>query len=389
LVDVAAQMGGVEFSTLYLAERLSPAAFQRVVICPTEGDLPQRCRERNIPVLIVPQPHFFSTSLQIGRRYVVNPLAWAINGVLFLFAALRLARYLKAQGVNLVCTKGMAAHFYGGLAAWWARVPCVWHVQDLVSERAGKLYAALLGYAARGLAHQVIADGMPIADQLSPYLPSDHLHVIYNGVDTDVFSPQVDGHSVRAEWGVKEAEILIGNVARLTPWKGQDYLLRAFGALAADFPQARLVLVGTPMFDTDAYERELRQWVEASELQARVVFAGYRWDLPQVLAALDVYVHASIEKDTSPLSVVSAMAAGKAIITTDVAGVAELFAPDEAIVVAASNSTTLAAELRTVLGDSGCRAALGRASRRKAEQTLSLDHFARQCEAVFARAMGA
>ncbi|HUS15696.1 MAG TPA: glycosyltransferase family 4 protein [Chloroflexia bacterium] len=387
LVDSAAQMGGVEFSTLYLAEQLDRARFRCVVICPAEGDLPRCCRERGIAVRVVPRPRVFSTSLRIRGRTIVNPLAWVANGTGFVLAARWLAGSLRHQQVDLVCTKGLPAHFYGGLAARWMGSPCVWHVQDLVSPRAGGLYARILGSAAAILARQVIADGSTIRAQLATYLPPGRVVMIHNGVDTAAFSPKVDGRGVRAAWGVAENEVLVGNVARLTPWKGQIYLLRAFAEIQADFPSAKLVLVGTPVFDTDAYDRELRQLVAELDLQSRVIFAGYRWDLPQVLAAIDLFVHASIEKDTSPLAVVSAMAAGKAILTTDVGGVAELFAPGESIQVRPADVAALAAGLRHALGDPAMRVVLGQAARRKAESALSLPQFARRCEAVFARAL--
>lgn len=388
LVETAAEMGGVEFSTLYLAEALDLSRFRRVVICPTEGPLPTRCRERGIPVLIQPRPRLYATTLQMGRGYLLNPVAWLVNGVNFWRTAFQLAALFKAQGVALVCTKGLYAHFYGGLAAWLSGLPCVWHVQDLVSARARWLYAAVLGGAGRWLAREVIADGTPIAAQLAPYVPRARLQVIHNGVDTTQFAPTVDGTAVRAEWGVAIDEVLVGHVARLTRWKGQDYLVRAFAALAADFPRAKLVLVGTPVFDTDTFANELQQLVQDLGLCDRVIFAGYRWDLPQVLAALDIFAHPSIEKDTSPLAVVSALAAGKPIVVTQVPGVAELFNPGvDGLLAAPADVPTLLAVLRQLLSDAALRHRLGQAARATAEAKLSLPHFARQCEAVFARAL--
>lgn len=386
LVDVSAKMGGVEFSTLYLAQRLDRARFRPLVICPEEGDLPQRCRENGVPVQIVTQPRLRSSSLRFGGRRLPNPLSWLINAVLFVLIARRLARQLRRADAALVCTKGIFAHFYGGLAARLAGVACVWHVQDLIAERYGGLYMRLFGAAGRLLAAHLIADGTPIQAQWRAYLPATRLHLIYNGVDTAQFSPQVDGSALRAEWRADAQTLLIGNVARLTAWKGQAYLVRAFAQIAADFPHAKLVLVGAPVFDNDAFERSLRQL--AAPLGERVIFAGFRWDLPQVLAALDIYAHVSVEKDTSPLSVVSAAASGKPIVCTAVEGVAELFVPDQtALIVPPKDEAALAEALRRLLSEAALRAALSAAVRQMALERLSLDQFARQCEAVFEKAL--
>lgn len=388
LVDVAAEMGGVEFSTLYLAEQLDPDKFQCVVVCPTDGDLPRKCRERGIPIEIVPVPRLRSTAIEIGHRYIPNPISWPINAILILLAAWRYRQYFKARNVDLVCTKGLFAHFYGALGARWCGIPCVVHVQDLISRRAGGIYSRLFAVLARWASHHTIVDGGPIRAQLIPYLKPEQITVIHNGVDLNTFSPKVDGSPVRREWNIAHDEILIGNIARITAWKGQDHLVNAFAKIAARFPKTKLVLVGSPVFTGDRFEQRLHQLVKDLQLTERVIFAGYRWDLPQVLAALDIFVHCSVEKDTSPLAVVSAMAAGKPILTTNVEGVAELLVPDEeAILVEPGNADALAAGLTTMLSDPVLLSKLGHAARAKAEAELALEQFTRRCEAVFTKVL--
>jgi glycosyltransferase involved in cell wall biosynthesis len=381
-------MGGVEFSTLYLAEALRDTDTPCLVICPTPGQLPDRCRALQIRSIVVPQPRLPTTSVRVGSRHVANPLAWLVGPPALLAGARRLVRALKESRVDLVCTKGLPAHFYGGLAARWAGLPCVWHLQDLVSPRAGRLHVLVQGLAGRVLADQVIADGSSIVHQMAPFLPRGRLTLIHNAVDTTAFTPWVDGSSVRREWNLGPSTVVIGSVARLTPWKGQDVLLRAFAMVVADFPEAALVLVGTPLFGSDRFERRLRALAVELGVADRVIFAGFRDDLPQVLAALDVFAHAAIEKDTSPLAVVSAMASGKAIVTTNIAGVAELFVRDrEALLVEPRNPGAMARALRRVVADVEERRSLGTAARRKAETTLSLPAFAGRCADVFRAAL--
>mgnify|MGYP000001376833 CR=1 FL=1 len=384
LVDESSKMAGVEFSTLYLAQHLDRTRFRVVVICPEEGDLPARCRQAGIDVEILPAPRFMTTSIEIRRIHVPNPLSWLVNGGKLIGLARRHAALYRRLGAALIVTKGVFAHLYGTLGARLAGRPAVIHMQDLLANAA---YIRVFGGIAKLSAH-IIADGSPIRDQLAPFVGAARVSLIYNGVDLDDFSASVDGASVRAEWGVQPDDLLIGNVARLTSWKGQDVLVRAFAALAGDHPRAKLVLVGSPVFGGDAFEQELRRMVAAAGLETRVIFAGFRWDLPQVLAALDIFAYPSVKKDTSPLSVVSAMASGRAIICADVGGVSELFTPDsDGVIVAANDADALAAGLRRLLDDPAMRAALGRAARAKAEAALSLPAYARACEAVFARVL--
>lgn len=388
-VEVASQMGGVEFSTLYLARRLDRTRWCPLVICPEDGDLPRRCREADVEVSLVPRSRFFSTSARVARQTLVNPFAIGLNVVTSIAGARPLARFLRRRRPALIVTKGLLAHFYGGLAARLARIPCVWHLQDRVTDRAGPFFPWMLGGAGRILARQIIVDANSIGRQLRPFVPAERISIIPNGVDTDEFTPWEDGSGVRTEWGARAGDILIGVVARLTPWKGQGVLLEALARIADRYPQARAVLVGTPLFESDDYARELRSQTERLGLVGRVVFAGFHWDLPRVLSGLDVVVHTSLEKDSSPLALASAMAAGKPIISTSVDGTGQLFEDGvDGLLVPPGDVGALAESLSLLLDSEKMRASLGQAARATAERELNLEQFAERCTAVFDRAIG-
>lgn len=387
-VGMTAQMSGVEYSTLYLARGLDRARWSPLVVCPEEGELIMRSREAKIPVALVPRPHFFSTSVRIAGRALVNPFAIIANLFALFIGAFPLAKFLRARKPGLVVTKGLLVHFYGGLAAKMANVPCVWHVQDRVSDRLGPIFAWVLALGGRWLAREIIVDAESIAKQLKPVVPNQRISVIWNGVDTSEFSPSVDGSHVRSEWQVRDDDLLIGVIGRLTPWKGQHVLIDAFAQIAERLPQTRIVIVGSALFDTDAYARALRSAADQHGLDGRVLFAGYRADMPQVLAALDIVAHTALEKDSSPLAVVSAMAAGKPIICSNVEGTAPLFDPGvDGLIVPLGDGNALAQQLDCLIQNPERRQALGRAARAKAERELGLDRFAQRCETIFARTL--
>ena len=385
-IEVASQMSGVEFSTLYVAQHLDRAAWSPLVVCPEEGDLPSLCRAANIDVAIVPRTRFFSTSTRLGTRVFLNPFAILYNVAALVASARPLARLLRDRRPALVVTKGLLAHLYGGLAARWAGIPCVWHVQDRVSERAGKLFPWTASALGRLFAREIIADADSIARQLRTFVPADRISVIWNGVDLAQFSPQTDGAAIRKEWGVCADDLLIGAIARLTPWKGQEVLVEAFARVVVRFPHARLVLVGSVLFDTDAYARRLKAKVSRLGIDERVRFAGFRDDIPQVLAALDIVAHPSLEKDSSPLAVVSALAAGRPVVCSKVDGTAELFEDGvDGLLVPPGDVEALARALELLLGDANLRRRLGEAAREKAVRQLSVEQCAQACQAVFER----
>lgn len=383
-VESAGAMGGVQFSTLYLAQRLNRAQWEPIVVCPEDGELPHACRQAGIKVHVITHAGLRSTSVRAGEGLrLPNPAAWAWNGYTLSAAARKLKRFLAEARPALVVTKGMSAHFFGGLAAHQLGIPCVWHAQDFISERSFGIYRRAFGRAARWLPNEIIVDGASIAAQLPRSLQS-RITVIHNGVDPNIFHPELDGAAVRQALGIPDDHLVIGHLARITPWKGQHYLIEAFARIAEEHPQATLLLVGAPVFDNDSYQQRLRKTVAQFSLQERVKFAGYRQDTAQVLAAMDIFAFTSIEKDTSPLALLSAMSCGLPIVAFDIAGVRELMAgEDQFRLVPVADVSALGRALSEMISDPNLRQHLGAATRRQALNEFTLDKCAERIQQVF------
>jgi glycosyltransferase involved in cell wall biosynthesis len=113
---------------------------------------------------------------------------------------------------------------------------------------------------------------------------------------------------------------VVGSIGRLNEQKGHRYLLDAAPAVLRAHPDARFLIVG----DGDLAE-PLRRQAQALGLADRVVFAGHRGDVPEMLGAIDVLCLPSLYEGT-PLALFEAMAAGKAIVASAVDGCAEVLA---------------------------------------------------------------
>jgi glycosyltransferase involved in cell wall biosynthesis len=219
----------------------------------------------------------------------------------------------------------------------------------------------------------IVADGTPITGQL-PQNVQNKVKVVFNGVDTQVFYPGLDGTIIRRELGIEPRQVVIGHAARLTPWKGQHDLLEAFGGIADLFPQTCLLLAGSPLFDDDSYEKRLRARAIEMGLGRRVIFAGFREDLENVLAGMDVFAYPSLEKDTSPLSLISAMACGLPVAAFDIAGVREVLG-DAGILLPVGCASELAAALSGLIQDPVRRQTLGKRARDRVLAQFTLEGY--------------
>src|SRR3977135_1909974 len=151
-VESAAAMGGVQFSTLYLAQNLDPAQWNPIVLCPAEGDLTRACRDAGVEARVLAQPRLWSTSVRLGgSARLPNPFAWLWNAFVMSRAAQRLKNFLLQTAPDLVVTKGLSSHFSGGWAARKSGIPCVWHVQDLISERTVGIYRRAFALSPRSV----------------------------------------------------------------------------------------------------------------------------------------------------------------------------------------------------------------------------------------------
>ncbi len=383
-VTGGAAMAGVEFNAIRLAERLDRARWRVVLVCPQDGDLPNAFRKAGLDVRLLSRPRLFSTSIPLGRkRRVPNPFACIWDVAAFLRAARGLSALLAEMKPDLVVTKGLFPHFYGGLAARRVGVPCLWHAEDFISERWGGVFRRCFGLASRWLPTEIAVIGEPIAEQL-PIAVRKRVRVIHNGADTRTFRPGFDGLPIRRELGIPADALVVGHVARLTPWKGQHHLMEAFARLAGRVPRADLLLAGAPVFDSDAYARGLQARAVALGLTERIHFAGYRRDILSVLAAMDVLAYPSVEKDNCPLSLLEGMAAGLPVTAFDIPGVRLVLAgPDDGLLVPVERSDLLAEALHALLTDEELRQRLAIGARRRVETAFSLDLHARRFEEAF------
>ncbi|CAG9250175.1 Glycosyltransferase involved in cell wall bisynthesis [Paraburkholderia unamae] len=246
-------------------------------------------------------------------------------GVLAGVAALVRETRRRARGADVLYANTQRAMVIGVLAGKLARKPVVWHLRDIVSdEHFGRVQRAVIkGCAKLGLAH-VIANSHASAKVFAQLTKFDarRIDVVHNGVDDSPFRAlaRVPQAQLRAQIGLPEHAFLVGAFSRLARWKGQHVLLEAL----LDEPRAHAVFVGAPLFGEDAYAAELRAFVEANGLQARVHFLGFRHDIAACMRAMDVIAHTSITPEPFGRVVVEGMLAQRPVVASRDGGVTEI-----------------------------------------------------------------
>ena len=209
------------------------------------------------------------------------------------------------------------------------------------------------------------------------HVPASVIRYIPNGVDVRRFVSEPD-RSLLDQFGLTGDEPLIGTIAGLRREKNVARLIEAFARVIAQGPRARLVIIGDGPLRGDLERR-----VADLGLADRVVFTGALARPERLLGALDVYALSS-DTEQMPISLVEAMAAGRAVASVDVGDVADMVAPENRPFIRGRDAASLADALVALLEDAGERERLGHANRLAARARFTEEDMVATYDRLFA-----
>ncbi len=209
--------------------------------------------------------------------------------------------------------------------------------------------------------------------------------VIGNGFDLDQFAKSpTSRRSVRERFGVADTDILIGNIGRDDIAKGRTYLIDAFAAVLTWIPQARLMLVGRGMSDTNP---ELRRLLVSSSVASRVILVGEYSPSSELYPAMDILCSSSVAEGF-PNVIAEAMCCEVPCVATDVGNTRELL--DGVGVVVPPRSAACLAEALAAVCREGREAwdERGARGRSRISERYSLDRVVDEYAQLYSEMMG-
>jgi len=319
-------MGGVQNSTLLLAEYLwLTGQYDLVTLLPNSGPLSEKLSKKTIPIIFYKPILYKSTSISISndRIRIPNPIAWGWNLYAILLNIFKIKKNITSK-TDLVITKGLLNHFASGLACKSLNIPVICHLQDLITNRYFCFMKYIFNIFVKFIPSYIICDGEFIQKSLGKNNKNKSI-VILNGIKTGTLIRDKESrYNIRHELKIPVDAYVIGHVARMTPWKGQTLLLKAFLNYSAQNSNAYLLLIGMPVFDNDHYYNSIIKIIESYSIAHRVIMPGYRYDLQAMYSAMDLFLYPSLEKDTSPLALISAISSGLPVGVSNIASLTEI-----------------------------------------------------------------
>ncbi len=342
-------VGGGQRSLLLLLQRLNRKRFTPYLACPSEGNFKQTAERLGIKTVLI----------KTGR----------LRGPKF-FAALssvwKFIRFIRDKKIDLVHTDSPRQTFCAGIAARLTGKPLIWHLR--VSDPEKKIFDKLL----LSLATKVIAVSNAARKRLERFAPQpEKIAVIPNGVDLKEFGPHLDDKKFRCQSGIEDDCLLIGTIGQILPRKGQEILLKAAADVARAIPQIKFVIVGD---GNENYRKKLQALSQELGVEEKVLFTGYREDVPQILGSLDIFVLGSTDLEGFSRVILEAMASSKPVIATELGGNPE--AVEDGItgmLVPPGDSERLAEAILDLAQDEKKRKRMGTAARERVEKLFSIE----------------
>ncbi|MCE9616358.1 MAG: glycosyltransferase [Lentisphaerae bacterium] len=318
--------------------------------------------------------------LGILRRKSMTP--WGMLGVGWtaLTAGISLAVRARREHVALIYSN-TGAIMAGAVAARLAGLPHVWHLHEIVTKPAW--FARGWARVVTGQATRVIAVSAAVRDHLLPHAPqaAGRICVVHNAVSSH-FGTTAQAGAVRAEFGLSPEAFVIVLVGRIHFWKGQDFFLKAAARLKQKgAPAFHALIVGDVFPGYEDLLRQLKQQVRDAQLDAQVVFAGYRRDVAAFMAAADVVVLPSVRPEPFALVTLEAMHAGIPVVATRLGGYLEQVEDGvTGYLVSPTDPDEMADRLLELARDRARREAMGRAARQRLDARFGPAHFAAELQ---------
>jgi D-inositol-3-phosphate glycosyltransferase len=352
IVCFSRSLGGLELSTLRIAQAMAKKGVSTILILPESSPLELRAREAHLQVVT------------ITPRWKYGDIS----------AALHLARVLRDQQIDLVL---LMQSFDIHLAS----------IASLITPQAKLVFYQQMNsrYDKRDFFHTWIYSKLSLwisltqsmkKDVLSyTRMPQERVKVLPLGTDLRQFNPShYNRDEARSFFGLPQKGYTIGVLGRLDKLKGQHILLRAVPEVLKQHPDVMFLIAGDETAGEHGYKEYLMRLCRSLKIERNIKYIPFTDDVPHLMSALDVFVLPSFS-ETYGLVVVEAMAMERPIIATNAGGLPEIITNGKTgLLIQPRDATAVARAIHHVLSDAALRKSLGHLAREEALKRYDFDH---------------
>ncbi len=354
------KIGGGESYLLSLVENLDRQLFEPVVVSFTGGPMVERLQQQGIKTYVV---------------HTERPFDITVWG--------KIKKVIKAEAIDIVHAHGTRAASNLFWAAKKTGRPLLytchaWSFHPDQNPLVHKIRVQSEAFLTRQAAVN-ICGAQANRETGRRLFKNFDAEIIHNSIDPQRFNPNGVFKNIRSELKIGADEILVASIARFTLQKQPLKLIAAFAAVRKTVPNLRLLMVGD-----GEQKAEAIQLIKSLGIEQSVILENFRQDVPDVLAACDIFVLPSLW-EAFPIALLEAMSMGKAVIATAVDGTPEMVTPGEnGILIEVENlEENLVQAISRLAGDSSLRRKLQQGAIKSIYNKYNVDTLARKNEAIY------
>ena len=335
--------GGLEIQALEVSTQIGKRGYPMVLACSSLSRLASEANARSLEVA-----------------------AFSVSGYFHPGAVWSLSRFIRTKGFRIIHCQHSRDLSVVVPAADLSRVS----PKILLSKRVGSyvskrdpFHRYTYSRVARVLAiSEVIRRNVLETTPMAP----GRVITLHDAIDAGEYSPATaDGARVREAFGFTKKNIVVGFVGRFSPGKGHEELLRAAQEVVRVRPLVRFLVAGEASTGEEAYEREIRTLSTSLGLDGTVTFAGFRRDIPDVMASFDILAFPS-HAESFGVVLIEAMAMELPVVSTNCDGVLDIVVEGETgLYVPPRSPAELASALLRLIDDPDLCRRLGLAGRKR------------------------
>lgn len=342
--------GGMEMFVLTLTEQLISRNFECSLICYPDSKIHQETKKLNITIVDLKASSYFHP-VQI----------------------LKLTSFLNQNEFDIIHT-----HYSKDL---WTLVPAL----NLSKSKLPLILTKQLGsfIVKKDFLHKKLYNRVNMTTAISTIIKNnlletcpidvDKVTIIFNAVDTNKFDPKkIDSKKVRDEFEIKDNETVIGMSARFTEGKGHEELLLATKDLVQEYDNLKLFLVGEPSRGENTYGKKIRDMVDELKLSEKVIFTGFRTDMPEMYSAMDIFAFPS-HSEAFGIALTEAMSMERACVASNANGILDIIEDNKnGLMFENKNYLSLKEKLEQLINSKSERERLGKEARKTVIQKFEI-----------------
>lgn len=317
-MDSGTGYGGSAKNLWVILKNLDRSLYNPIVIVPQIGPQIEKIMEMGVKVYQIPIPKLANISrihkLKSNSTVLANAVYY-LDLLLFLIAYLPvLLRIIKKHKISLVHgNNGIIDHFPVIFVARLLSIPIVLHVSGT------EYLTRIEKFLSRWVKHFIVLNPL-MKKYYQTTMGNSKTSLIDNGVDLDeipIWSNRSPSSPTRADFGIDDADIVIGTVARVVTGKGLRVFINAAREVTQKYKNIKYIIIGDNPQGSSFFFDSLKELVNDSGLSDHVIFAGWQNDVYGVLELADIVAQVSTYPEGMSLAPMEAMALSKPVIVSE------------------------------------------------------------------------